>query len=45
MLSVGRFWLMEKYDVDTVAGLVALARANEMNFRVADSPRLVPIEF
>lgn len=37
-LKVGIFWLMEKYDVHPVLVLVAVACADEINFKVADIP-------
>lgn len=40
MLSTRLFWLMEKYDVDLVLGLLAITRANDISIDVADKSGL-----
>lgn len=42
ILSVGLFSLMEEYDVDLVLGGLALVRASEIDFGVAEKPVWFP---
>lgn len=37
-MSVGLFWMMAEYDHDPIQGVLALARADEINFGVANEP-------
>lgn len=37
-VSAELYWLMEEHDVDPVLGLLALERANKINFGVANKP-------
>lgn len=40
VLIVDRFRFMEKYDIDRVVFLLAVARASETDFRVVNEPNL-----